>query len=340
MIYLKNLTKKYGGFTALDNVSLHIPKGSVYGVIGASGAGKSTLIRCINLLEMPDRGSVVVDGVEMTTLAAHDLRAARHNIGMIFQHFNLLNSRTVYGNISLPLELKGLSRTDIKNTITPLIELTGLNGKAHQYPSQLSGGQKQRVAIARALASQPEVLLCDEATSALDPNTTKNILALLDDINKRLGITIVLITHEMNVARMICDNVAVMSNGRIVENNHVEQIFLNPQEDITQQFVRSVTHEKSPTGSEDIFSKDPFPGGLPVIRLVFIGHQAMSPIITRTAREFDIDFSILCGDIQTVNNKSMGFLQVKLIGPEEKIAHALHFLRQQELTLEVDGYAR
>ena len=233
MITFKNISKTFrgsGGLVhALSDVSLHVPEGCIYGVIGSSGAGKSTLIRCANLLEAPTEGEVLVAGQNLVELSSAELRKARREIGMIFQHFNLLSSRTVYQNIALPLELAGQSAAEIEKAITPLLELVGLEDKRNSYPSQLSGGQKQRVAIARALASQPKVLLCDEATSALDPQTTVSILNLLRDINKKLGLTILLITHEMDVVKSICDRVAILSQGRVIEENDVESFFLSPK---------------------------------------------------------------------------------------------------------------
>ena len=340
MIYLKNITKYYNDCTALNDVNLHIPAGRIYGIIGESGAGKSTLVRCINLLEAPDTGQVIVNNQDLTQLKGQELRDCRRNIGMIFQHFNLLSSRTVFDNIAFPLELIGQNKSQIKEAIMPLIELTGLSDKVHHYPSQLSGGQKQRVAIARALASQPKILLCDEATSSLDPNTTKAILSLLKDINQRLGITIIIITHEMDVARAICDNVAVMAQGKIIEDNRVEQIFLNPKSELAQQFVHSVTHGKNSDNKHQGYTQDASSGGHPLLRLAFVGEQASAPIITQTAKKFGVDFSILHGDIETINGKSMGFLLVKLIGPEDQTDQALTFLREQQLTVEVIGYAQ
>lgn len=334
MIQLKNIAKYYGRYKALDNVNLDIPEGSIYGIIGVSGAGKSTLIRCINLLEVPDEGQVIVQGQDITKLKEAKLRDHRRKTGMIFQHFNLLSRRTVYENIALPLTLSKMSKEQIKEKVMPLIHLATLTDKVNCYPAELSGGQKQRVAIARALVSQPSILLCDEATSALDPNTTKSILTLLKDINNSFGITILLITHEMGVVRTICDKVAVMANGTVIEQNSVEQIFLNPQEVLTKEFVHSVTHEKQSASK----AKNNNTEGYPVIRMTFIGKQAQSPIITATARKFAVDFSILHGDIETINDKSMGFLMVKVIGSKQKTEQAIAFLREQHLAIEVVRY--
>ena len=232
MIQLKNISKQFDvkgkKITALDNVNLEVPKGTIYGVIGASGAGKSTLIRCVNLLERPTIGQVIVDGKDLTTLSEKELNLARRKISMIFQHFNLLSSRTVFENVALSLELNHTPKEQIHQKVNELLELVGLSDKHDVYPSNLSGGQKQRVAIARALANDPQVLLCDEATSALDPATTQSILQLLKDINKRLGLTILLITHEMEVVKRICDRVAVIDKGQLVESGSVSEIFSNP----------------------------------------------------------------------------------------------------------------
>ena len=241
MIYLKNICKTFiddnkKEVHAVNDVSLTINDGDIFGIIGFSGAGKSTLVRCINLLERPTSGTVEVDGKDLTKLSEKELRESRKKIGMIFQHFNLFPSRTIFGNVAFPLQGSGLSKEEIAAKVRNLLELVGISEKENAYPSQLSGGQKQRVAIARALANDPDILLCDEATSALDPQTTKAILDLLKDLNKKLGITIVVITHEMAVVKEICNKVAVMEKGRVVEEGDVFSIFANPQEALTQNF--------------------------------------------------------------------------------------------------------
>lgn len=341
MIELKNLTKVFaaGGteVKAIDGVNLSVPEGTIYGVIGSSGAGKSTLIRCVNLLEKPTSGQVLVDGQDLTLLSEKLLRQTRHSIGMIFQHFNLLSSRTVYDNIALPLELAGASKQEIEQAVLPLLELTGLGDKRHSYPAQLSGGQKQRVAIARALASKPKVLLCDEATSALDPQTTRSILSLLKDINRQLKITVLIITHEMDVVKTICDRVAIMSFGKIIEENEVEQFFLNPQTDLAKEFVRSAIHEKPIAEIEARFQSDPAEGARPVVRITFVGQGVVQPLITKAARQFNTDFNILQADIETVNEKAMGFLMVEIMGEPEAIEQSLQFLKDN-VQVEVIGY--
>lgn len=250
MIELQHIDKVYhtatGDLHALKDINLSIGEGEIFGIIGLSGAGKSTLVRCINRLEEPTSGKVVVNGEEITAMNEEQLRKARQNIGMIFQHFNLLSSRTVYDNIAFPLEIQGMDKAAIKKKVEPLLDLVGLKDRADHYPSQLSGGQKQRVGIARALASNPKVLLSDEATSALDPQTTESILTLLRDINKRLHITIVMITHQMNVVKEVCDKVAVIENGEIIEQGAMVDLFTNPQKRTTKEFVASVQHNDLP----------------------------------------------------------------------------------------------
>ena len=341
MIELKQLSKVFtsGGIEvkALDDISLTVPEGTIYGVIGSSGAGKSTLIRCVNLLEKPSSGQVIVDGNELTTMSEKALRKARHNIGMIFQHFNLLSSRTVFQNIALPLELAGKSQVDIDKAVTPLLELTGLKEKKNSYPSQLSGGQKQRVAIARALASEPKVLLCDEATSALDPQTTRSILALLKDINRKLNITVLMITHEMDVVKSICDRVAILSHGKLIEENSVDAFFLNPQTELAREFVRSATNEKPVSEIESRFQKQPEPGARPVVRITFVGQRVGEPLITQAARKYDVDFVILQADMETVGDNPMGFLMVEIAGCQSAIDSAMAFL-EQSVKVEVLGY--
>ena len=342
MIELRNIIKTFGQsrdvVTALDDISLSVPSGTIYGVVGASGAGKSTLIRCVNLLERPTSGQIIVNGQNLMKMNDRELRTTRRDIGMIFQHFNLLSSRTVYNNIALPLELMGKSKTEVKEAVEPLLELTGLTEKRNSYPSQLSGGQKQRVAIARALASKPAVLLCDEATSALDPKTTNAILALLKDINKQLGITILLITHEMEVVKSICDRVAILHGGRLIEENAVEQFFIRPETEIAREFVRSALHEKQPADLEANFHKEPKEGSRPVVRISFMGHSAVEPLITQAARQFNVDISILQADMETVNGNKMGFLTAELIGDNTATLATTNFLQQHPVQVEVLGY--
>ncbi|WP_281647094.1 methionine ABC transporter ATP-binding protein [Parendozoicomonas sp. Alg238-R29] len=342
MIQFKSISKTFQGGSgpvhALDNISLHVPEGCIYGVIGSSGAGKSTLIRCANLLESPTSGEVLVAGQNLIELSPAELRSARREIGMIFQHFNLLSGRTVFQNIALPLELAGKSSSDIENAIAPLLELVGLVDKRDSYPAQLSGGQKQRVAIARALASQPKVLLCDEATSALDPQTTVSILNLLKDINKKLGLTILLITHEMDVVKSICDRVAILSQGRVIEENDVESFFVAPQTELAREFVRAAIHEKPASDISHQFRQGYVEGSRPVLRITFVGQNVVQPLITQAARLCQVDFNILQADIETVHSKTMGFLMVDVVGEEQGVQDAQAFLQKHDLQVEVVGY--
>ncbi len=344
MIELKQISKRYGegaqAFDALQGVSLHVPEGAVYGVVGASGAGKSTLVRCINLLERPSSGSVRVAGQELTTLSAAELRQARHRIGMIFQHFNLLESRSVSANIALPLALMGMGRREQAARVAPLLELTGLADKADQYPAQLSGGQKQRVAIARALASEPQVLLCDEATSALDPETTASILSLLQAINRRLGLTIVLITHEMEVVKRICDRVALLDRGRLIEEASVEGFFAAPQTALGQRFVATALSQALPREVERMLQPESEAGSRPLVRMTFVGDSVQQPLIFRTARRFQVDFSILQSNIEYLRSKPLGYLTAEIQGEAGAVSAALAYLQTQPVNLEVLGYVR
>ncbi|KAB2334766.1 methionine ABC transporter ATP-binding protein [Cytobacillus depressus] len=337
MISIKNVQKVYpskqGQVLAVDDVNLEINAGEIFGVIGYSGAGKSTLIRMLNGLEIPSSGSVVVANNEVSHIRGKNLRKARQDISMIFQHFNLLWSRTVRENIAFPLEIAGVAKEERLKRVDELIKLVGLEGREDAYPSQLSGGQKQRVGIARALANNPKVLLCDEATSALDPQTTDSILELLVDINERLGLTIVLITHEMHVIRKICHRVAVMESGKVVEIGPVLEVFKNPQEPITKRFVQQVTEpEETKETIEHLLEK--FPAGQ-VVQLTFVGDTTGQPLITELIRKYDITVNILQGKISHTQNGSYGTLFVHLEGAESEIASAIEFIGTQQVGVEV-----
>lgn len=329
----KIFSSRKGEVRAVQDVNLEIKEGEIFGIIGYSGAGKSTLIRMLNGLELPTSGSVVVAGREVSKIKGAQLRKARQEISMIFQHFNLLWSRTVAENIAFPLEIAGVQKSERDKKVKELIDLVGLEGREDAYPSQLSGGQKQRVGIARALANNPKVLLGDEATSALDPQTTDQILDLLVDINKRLGLTIVLITHEMHVIRKICHQVAVMEGGRIVETGPVLQVFKNPQEQITKRFVQQVTEpEETKETVEHLLSR--YPHGR-VVQLTFVGEGAEQPLISNLIRQFPITVNILQGKISQTQNGSYGTLFVHLDGEEHEIDSAISFIAQQEVGVEV-----
>jgi len=342
MIKLDALAKRFQGPSgqvgALDDVSLEIAEGEIFGVIGRSGAGKSTLLRAINLLERPDQGRVIVGGVDLTALAPDALRLERRRIGMIFQHFNLLARRSVYDNVALPLELAGLTQREIKDRVTPLLELVGLADKAGQVPAKLSGGQKQRVGIARALAAEPKILLSDEATSALDPQTTRSILSLLKDINQRLGLTIVLITHEMSVVREICDRVAVMESGRIVELGSTFDVLTRPAHPLAKEIARGLEPElKLDQLFGERFSPLPVPGGSTILRIAFSGPNAETPVIADLVRRFNVDLNILSGTIDHIQDRPYGVMKVEVTGATDAVvAH----LKSLELGVEVLGYVR
>ncbi len=343
MIELVDIEKTYfskaGDIHALHKTNLSIKAGEIFGIIGLSGAGKSTLVRCINMLEKPTAGKVFVDGKELTAMTDAQLRKARQSIGMIFQHFNLLTSRTVYQNISFPLEIQGLSKAEIDKRIRPLLELVQLETRADYYPSQLSGGQKQRVGIARALASNPKVLLCDEATSALDPQTTKSILELLQDINKKLNLTIVLITHQMEVVKKVCDRVAVIENGDIIEEGSMVEVFTNPQHPTTKEFTKSVINAEIPDMVKNMNLSDNYrEGSKLIVRLSFIGDSAGEPIVSGMVKRFDVDVSILYGNIDQLKDVPFGTLIVEFSGTKDGIQNALDYLHQQNLKTEVIGY--
>lgn len=334
LITLENVNKVYhtksGEVKAVNNVSLEIEKGEIFGVIGYSGAGKSSLIRLLNGLEKPTSGKITVAGKRIDSIRGAELRKARLEISMIFQHFNLLWSRTVRENISFPLEIAGVKKLERKRRVDELIKLVGLEGREDSYPSQLSGGQKQRVGIARALANNPKVLLCDEATSALDPQTTDSILDLLVDINKRLGLTIVLITHEMHVIRKICNRVAVIEAGSIVEQGEVLELFKNPQQPITKRFLNQ-DNEPEETIEQLL---EHYPDGK-VIKLSFIGDSTEQPLITNLVRQFDINVNILQGKISQTQNGAYGTLFVQLQGEEAIINQAIAFIKENKIGVEV-----
>lgn len=313
---------------ALTDIELTVEKGDIFGVIGHSGAGKSTLLRCVNLLERPTSGKVVVNGKEMTALREKELQQERRRIGMIFQHFNLLSTATVTDNIAFPLKLAKWRAPQIKERVDELLELVGLRDHAAKYPSQLSGGQKQRVGIARALATNPDVLLCDEATSALDPQTTQSILQLLQDINEKLGITILLITHEMHVIRSICNRVAVMDGGRIVERGDVLDVFLKPQHPVTREFVGQVSER--PDGG---FASVRHDGT--VLRIQFVGESTYEPVLYEVVRETDATFAILQGTVSRMKNTPYGQLLVELRGTSGDTDRIVRRLRERGVDVEV-----
>ncbi|WP_100011728.1 methionine ABC transporter ATP-binding protein [Lentibacillus sediminis] len=335
MITLEHVSKVYDTgikeITALDDVNLHIEKGEIYGVIGFSGAGKSSLVRCVNLLERPTAGSVTVNGQELLHLSPRELREAKKNIGMVFQHFNLLNSKTVFTNVAMPLLLSKTPKEEVKQRVTELLEFVGLSDKADNYPDQLSGGQKQRVGIARSLATQPSVLLCDEATSALDPETTNSILKLLKQINHEYNITILIITHEMGVIREICDKVAVLDRGKVVEAGSVFEVFSDPKTTIAQNFVRSVMHDQLPDSVYQLIKAQD--EAHQIYRIVFIGESTGSPLLSQIAKQFPVEVNVLFGNITELQGIPFGNLIVKFDGEPKEINRVLMHIRHSDITL-------
>lgn len=343
MIKLDHITQTYKTpegreFKALDDVSIEIRPGEIFGIIGRSGAGKSTLVRCINLLNRPSEGTVTVDGKNLTELSEDELRESRRSIGIIFQHFNLLSSRTVYDNVALPLELVGTPKNVIREKVEPLLKLVGLTEHAHKYPSQLSGGQKQRVGIARALTNDPKVLLSDEATSALDPETTVATLALLKRINKELGLTIVMITHEMQVVKQICERVVVMNYGKIVEQGKVVDIFMSPQHETTKALIGNVMARDMPASILDRFRKarenHPNSDAVYLLRLAFSGNEVTRPVISECSRRFNLDFNILRGTVDDVQGQTLGSLTVLIEAESSVFIEAVNFLRENGVVVE------
>lgn len=325
VIEINDLHKTYRlgnqNITALGGVSLSVDRGEIFGVVGPSGAGKSTLIRCINLLERPTSGSVFVDGQELTALSPSELRLARQHIGMIFQHFNLLSSRTVLENVAFPLEVIGISRAKRAERARELLALVGLSDRAEAYPSQLSGGQKQRVGIARALASEPKVLLSDEATSALDPQNTAATLELLRDLNRRLGLTILLITHEMNVIREICDRVAVIQQGVIVEQGAVDELIAQENSVISKALIPNFMPQKISANATSL-------------TITFLGEAADRPVLASLVRKFDVDVNIIAGNLQKIGKRRVGRLQVEMDG--QQVGAAIEYMRELGLRVEVN----
>lgn len=340
MIELLNVTKSFKTknktIQALADVSLAVEKGEIFGVIGTSGAGKSTLIRCVNLLEKPNDGKVIVDNIELTKLSDSQLTLERRKIAMIFQHFNLLSSRTVFDNIAFPLELEGKSKSEIEEKVTSLMDLVGLNDKAKDYPANLSGGQKQRVAIARALANDPKVLLCDEATSALDPATTKSILKLLKSINQKLNLTILLITHEMEVIKTICDKVAVIDHGKLVEQGNIEQVFTNPQQEITKGFIQSSLNVELPLVYQNSLNIIDNGNSNPLVKFMLTGSNDQSFVISNLFEKFQVKAKVISAQLEYVGHLSFGVLLVELQG--ENINEALAYLENEYSNTEILGY--
>ncbi len=346
MIDLQHITQEYktsdgkGTFYACKDVNVHIRPGDIFGIIGRSGAGKSTLVRCINLLNRPTQGKVIVDGKDLTQMSDAELRAERRQIGMIFQHFNLLSSRTVYDNVALPLELVNTPKDKTREKVMPLLELVGLTEHANKYPSQLSGGQKQRVGIARALSSDPKILLSDEATSALDPETTQATLQLLKKINKELGLTIVMITHEMDVVKQICNRVVVMNKGVVVEEGDVIDVFRDPKSEVTQAMLgsalaaRSLPQPMIARVKKLLQTERPDGRKLHLMRLTFVGNSTTDPVLSKACSLFNLDFNILLGQIDEIQNESYGTLTLVIEGTPENFKQAVDYIASKGVRVE------
>ncbi|MCR8969945.1 methionine ABC transporter ATP-binding protein [Facklamia sp. 7083-14-GEN3] len=340
MIELKNVSvtfeKENRKIQAVSDVSLQIQAGEIFGIVGYSGAGKSTLVRTINLLQRPSSGQVIINGVDLVQLSAAELRKARKNIGMIFQHFNLMNSRTVAENVAFPLKDLNLSTAEKEAKVSSLLEKVGILDKAQAYPEQLSGGQKQRVAIARALATDPSILLCDEATSALDPKTTHSILDLLRQLNQELGLSIIMITHDMNVVKNLCHRVAVMAEGQVIEENGIVEMFTQSQNPLTQEFINMATHfdwdyelvleeMREANTLNDYF----------IARLSFVGHEVTEPFIAQLARDYQVHCNILYGNIEALRGSFVGNLVVTVEAKAADWEKSLVFLEKHQVNVEI-----
>lgn len=340
MIQFKNISKTFESKTgivhAVKDVNLEINSGEIFGVIGYSGAGKSTLVRLINLLERPTQGSIYINGKDITQFNESQLRERRKKIGMIFQQFNLLSARNVFENIALPLKRQGLSKEEIHDKVIGLLELVGILDKAKAYPSQLSGGQKQRVAIARALANDPDILLCDEATSALDPQTTKTILKLIKDLNEKLKLTVVVITHEMEVVKEICDRVAVMEDGNVVELNTVQNIFSNPQENITREFINTTSNLNKLSdliqNESEVIQLQAYEK---LLRIDFVGESTSDAIISKISKEYDTEASIIFANVEVIKDEILGSMVIKLSGESNNQDAAIKHLAEIGIKVEV-----
>lgn len=325
----KTFHSKSGSVQALRDVSIHVEKGDIYGVIGFSGAGKSTLVRLVNQLEKPDDGVVKIDNQDITKLSKKELNSLRKEIGMVFQQFNLLESQTVYQNIALPLIISNKKKEEIDQRVDELLAFVELEDKKESYISQLSGGQKQRIGIARALATNPKILLCDEATSALDPKTTESILLLLKKINRELGITILLITHEMNVIKKICNKVAVMEQGQVREQGETLAVFSKPQQDITKSFVSTVINSSIPDAILKTLKHDD-----PIVKLTFFDENSKQSLISAINKKFDIETTILFASVNELQDKILGILILQLKGTDDEIDRVEKYIQSQQVELE------
>ena len=342
MLVLKQVTKQYqikpAALSVLHGIDLSVSRGQIVGLIGKSGAGKSTLVRCMNLLERPSSGQVIFNDVDLMTLSDAKLRQQRHKIGMIFQHFNLLSSCNVFDNVALPLSLQGRTRQQIQKTVMPLLELVGLDDRKAYFPHQLSGGQKQRVAIARALATKPQLLLSDEATSALDPESTQRVLDLLKQINQEMGLTIVLITHAMNVIKKICDEVGIVDAGRLIEFGKVIDVFADPKQAVTQRLVGQAVHCELPEGLQQRVASVAKPGLHPLVKLTFTHQSANAPLTNTIHDRFGVMVNIMQADLEYIHGNNLGFMICQMQGDAVAVDQALSYLQTQSVISKVLGY--
>lgn len=353
MIIIKNLSKSYstnlspnrddasiGQNFIIKDLNLSVKPGEIFGIIGKSGAGKSTLLKCVNLLTPPTTGDVIIDGQSTKLMSENERRKVRLKMGKIFQHFNLLRSRTVFQNIALPLEFLGQDKASIKARVEKLLSLVDLTAHAQKYPSQLSGGQKQRVAIARAISASPKILLSDEATSALDPTSTREVLKLLKSINQELKITIFLITHEMDVVKEICDKVAVIDDGEVIEQGSVIDIFTNPKHAMTKELVKKTAMLELPSHTQKLLQKYGTPGDSRILRLAYHGERASQPIISYLISQYRIVINILQGYIETIQEQPMGVMIVEIRGDQDNVDKSIQFLERNGLHVEILGYVK
>ena len=341
MIEFRKVSKRFftgkRTITALEDVELTVHKGDIFGVIGFSGAGKSTLIRTVNLLETPTSGEVLIEGKNLQKISKKELREEKKNIGMIFQHFNLLNSKTVFENVAMPFLLSKHTKKEVEQRVLEVLQFVGLEDKLKSYPDQLSGGQKQRVGIARALVTNPSILLCDEATSALDPQTTKSILQLLKRVNEEYKITILIITHEMEVIKEICNRIAVMENGRVIETGNILDVFSNPQTETTRNFVSSVVHDEIPQSVYRLMEVNN--GRSHILKVDFVGVSSGQPIISQVAKKFNVDVNILFGSITELQSIPFGNLIVEVIGDPREVQKTINFIQSDTVNVkEVKGH--
>ena len=346
ILELRNLSKSYfvkkKWVPVLNDISLKVERGKIFGIIGRSGAGKSTLLRIMNFLERPDLGEVFVDGSSLSQLSPTQLREKRKKMGFIFQHFNLISTKTVFENVALPLQFSGMKHTEITPRVQALLLRVGLQDFDSRYPESLSGGQRQRVAIARSLASSPEILLCDEATSALDPESTLSILKLLQSLNRELGITIVLITHEMSVIKSICHDVAVLNEGMLIESGSVLRVFSNPTHEVTKTLTRKAFHLELPEVFASKVSSTPQPGSYPLVRMTFVGEVASEPMTVTLFEKFSVKVNILLADVEYFCDEKegvqVGFLLSQLVGKNPQIDLAIQYLKENDIVVEGVGY--